>query len=313
MTGGTDRGDARRRRPLGDWGGGLLTELFERPMDPGYEDAARQRLMRGPEPLWRRRLGKVATAVVALVFGFLIAIAYRHVAAAAPDTEKARESLVGDVREQREQTDKLQEDAQRLREEVARERDRALANSGDQREMQRLRDLEAETGLTKVRGPGAVVTVADARPAVDPVTGEPVDENLGQVFDRDLQEIVNALWQVGAEAIAIDGQRLSTTSTIRAAGGAILVDFRPVSSPYTVEAIGPRDLDSRFSRTRTAGNFRGFVKEYGMAFSVREVDELTLPAAPDPQLRYARPGGADRDSSPSSGGSKPVPSPSGGD
>lgn len=305
--------DTRQRRPLGDWGGGLLTELFERPMDPGYEDAARRRLTSGPEPRWRRLLGRTGTVAVALVFGFLIAIAYRHVAAAAPDTQRARESLVGDVREQREQTDKLQQSAQRLREEVARERDRALANSGDQREMERLRALEAETGLTKVRGPGAVVTVGDARPAVDPVTGEPVGENLGQVFDRDLQEVVNALWRVGAEAVAIDGQRLSATSTIRAAGGAILVDFRPVSSPYTVEAIGPRDLDNRFERTRTAANFRGFVKEYGMAFSVKEVEELTLPAAPDPQLRYARPGGAGRDASPSPGAGGPVPSPTGGD
>src|SRR5207302_160556 len=83
---------------------------------------------------------------------------------------------------------------------------------------------------------------ADAPPPVDPVTGRQTGTNPGLVLDRDLQDVANELWHDGAEAIAINGQRLTATTTIRAAGGAILVDFRPVTAPYQVSAIGPDDL-----------------------------------------------------------------------
>ena len=53
----------------------------------------------------------------------------------------------------------------------------------------------------------------------------------GRVLDRDLQVMVNALWAAGAEAIAINGQRLTARSAIRYAGEAILLDFRPLVPP----------------------------------------------------------------------------------
>ena len=133
------------------------------------------------------------------------------------------------------------------------------------------------------------------------MTGE-AGENPGRVLDRDLQRLVNALWAAGAEAIAIDGQRLSSVSTIRAAGEAILVDFTPVSSPYVVEVIGPPGMRDRFAASRTAGQLQWLHEKYGMGFTIRERDMVRLPAATDPRLEHAKPSG--------SGGS---PSPTGGD
>ena len=96
----------------------------------------------------------------------------------------------------------------------------------------------------------------------------------------DLQNVANALWAAGAEAIAINGQRLTATSTIRAAGNAILVDFRPVTSPYEVSAIGPgRYGDDGSTTVRGAAccgevaRSTAWVSRYGQA------DGLTLPAA----------------------------------
>jgi uncharacterized protein YlxW (UPF0749 family) len=109
------------------------------------------------------------------------------------------------------------------------------------------------------------------------------------VLDRDLQQIANALWQAGAEAIAINDQRLISTSTIRAAGDAILVDFRPLTGPYEVSAIGPRDMQRQFTNSTTAKTFRQLVDAFGMSFEIRKRDNLSLPAASDPQLHYARP------------------------
>jgi uncharacterized protein YlxW (UPF0749 family) len=277
--------------------GNFLTEFFQAPLDPGYADAARRKAERPPPARWRLLGGRGGTALAALLIGFLFAVAYQHAVAAEPSTTKARQDLVDDVHSRRAQAEQLQRQAEDLRDQVSRARDNALAGRGD---AERLRELAAGTGLGKVTGDGAVVTLADAPPQIDPVTGKPSDDNPGVVLDRDLQDIANALWQAGAEAIAINGQRLTATSTIRTAGGAILVDFRPVGSPYEISAIGPGDLDDSFAGSATAKRFKRYVDTYRMRFAVKSRRGLTLAAAPDPQLRYAR-------TLPS-----PSPSPSGG-
>ncbi|MER7008552.1 DUF881 domain-containing protein [Dactylosporangium sp. NPDC000555] len=266
----------------------LLGELFRNPLDPGYAAAAARRGDAAPP-----RSGRWLTAVAMLAIGFLLAVAYHQVVAAAPGTTKAREDLAADVRSRQHTADDLQRRAAELRAQVDQARD--ALDGGDN--ASRLRDLAARTGTSKVTGDGVAVRVVDAPAQVDPVTGRTAEENLGLVLDRDLQDIANGLWQSGAEAIAVNGQRLTATSTIRTAGGVILVDFRPVTSPYEVTAIGPPDIADTFGRSVTAKRFKRFVDEYRMQFGVKKRTKLTLPAAAEPPLRYAR---------------SPSPSPSGG-
>ena len=70
------------------------------------------------------------------------------------------------------------------------------------------------------------------------------------ILDRDLQLVVNSLWASGAEAIAVGGVRIGPNVTIRQAGGAILVDNQPISSPYAIVAIGPpHGMQDAFERS----------------------------------------------------------------
>lgn len=288
----------------------FLTALFRDPLDPAYADAAARRRERGPAGARVTYVAKAVSAVTLAAIGFLLVVAYRHALADEPSRGQARAGLVSQINDRKETTERLRSRAEGLREEVARLRDAALEGS----EVARLRELEASTGLARVRGDGVIVRIGDAPSAVDAVTGKDGD-NLGLVLDRDLQEIANALWASGAEAIAIDGQRLTATSTIRVAGEAILVDFQPVTSPYEVTAIGPDNLERRFNATPTARFFRGLAGQYGMSFQVREADDLTLPAAVPPQLRYAEPvQSATTNASPnaSASGATPSTTPTGG-
>lgn len=154
----------------------------------------------------------------------------------------------------------------------------ALAGTslGDQART-RLERLRIATGQTEVVGDGVKVTVDDA--PVDPTsTGETPP---GQVIDRDLQLIVNGLWQAGATDISINGRRITPTSAIRAAGDAILVNYRPMSPPYVVSAIAP-DADKLAGRFRD--NPAGLLLEeletkYGVIWELQKVSDILLPAA----------------------------------
>lgn len=286
--------------PGRSFGPDFLNELFRNPLDPGYADAARRRARTGPRTGWRRRCTRSVALVVLLALGFLLAVAYRQTLAEEPARTTARAGLVEQVQSRQARSDELQRTADRLRIEVAGLRDAALSGTA----AAQLRDLEAGTGLARVRGDGVVIRLADGSAPADAVTGN--KPNLSRVFDRDLQDLANALWAEGAEAIAVNGQRLTATATIRAAGAAIMVDDRPVTSPYEVAAIGPEDLDERIVATPAGRLFRRLASDVGMGFDVRRVEGLTLPAAAGSRLRFARPSPAPAPSS--AAPSSPVPS-----
>ncbi|MEU7754480.1 DUF881 domain-containing protein [Micromonospora sp. NPDC049101] len=294
----------------------FLTELFRNPLDPGYADAAAaRRRSASTEPVrgWRAWPARSVSVVVVVLLGFLFAVAYRQTVADEPGRSQARSGLVAQIKEREGQTDRLSTRADQLREEVGRQRDAALSGST----AARLRDLEASTGLGRVRGDGVVVRLADGPGKADAVTGAGAGPS--RVLYSDLQGVANALWSAGAEAVSINGQRLTSTSTIRTAGDAILVDFRPVMGPYEVSAIGPGSMRRKFENSRNADLMREVAQKTGLSFGVREADDLTLPAAPEPQLRYAKPSVSPspsasgvRSGSPGSSGSTTTASPSGG-
>jgi uncharacterized protein YlxW (UPF0749 family) len=260
----------------------FLIDLFRDPLDPAYVDAA-DRKRQHPPSGWRATAGRAASLVTLLLVGVLLAVAYLQTVADEPSRSKVRSGLVAKIKEREERTSQLQQRAEGLRDEVARQR---AALSGG--EAARLREQAAATGLGRVQGDGVVVRITDAPDNPDAVdrSGEP---DLGRVYDTDLQGVANALWSGGAEGIAINGQRLTATSTIRAAGRAILVDFQPVLGPYEVSAIGPDELAGRFQDSDIARLLRRLADEHGMGFEVRSADDLVLPAASEPRLRYATP------------------------
>ena len=142
---------------------------------------------------------------------------------------------------------------------------------------ERLLRLRAATGQAEVTGEGVSVTVDDATP--DPlvdITNQP-----GKVIDRDLQMVVNGLWQAGATNIAINGRRLTPTSAIRSAGSAILVNYRPLTPPYVVLAVGPdpNKIAGLFRENAAGLLLEQLEAQYGVIWELQTVGEVTLPAA----------------------------------
>jgi uncharacterized protein YlxW (UPF0749 family) len=265
------------------YGPDFLTALFQNPLDPGYADAAARRAEGHQRTGARKRATSALAMVTVAAIGFLLVVGYQRTVADEPDRTKTREALIAQVERRRAQTEALQTRADVLADQVAALRKRELGGAA----VTGISQLEAATWLAPVHGSGAMIRLGDGPTSVDAVTGERRTE--GQVKDTDLQLAANALWSAGAEAIAINGQRLTVTSTVRQAGEAILVDTRPVTTPYEVVAIGPADLADDFRNGYAGKFFKTLSSNYGMSFEASKVRNVTLDAAPELKLRSASP------------------------
>jgi uncharacterized protein YlxW (UPF0749 family) len=277
-------------------GASLLDQVLAETLDPAYAQAAARKAARAgdeaPAVARRgRRRGRIVVALVLAVAGLLAAVTYDQAAAGEKGREQVRQALLGDIDHETAGADDLTAQLNRLRRQVNSTRDDALkATAVGQQALDALGSAEQGAGALPVRGPGLLVTLANAEPNADsdPVGGTTQQDPASLVRDSDLQLVVNALWAAGAEAISIDGQRLGPTSAIRFAGEAVLVDFHPVTNPYEVKVIGdPDTLSRQFLANPQVGTLAGFYESYGMRFDFAKENDLSLPAASPPELRSA--------------------------
>jgi len=253
----------------------LLTLITQQAVDEDYVHAAERRAAGLSAP--RRGRPWVSAAVVVAVFGLLVSTAAVQRSRNADVIDAGRASLTERIDNQRERVARQQDRIARLRSRISKAGDRvtSLTNSVEAVEA-RLRRLQVTTGFVPVRGEGVRVTVDDAE------SGDPN----GQVRDSDLALLVNALWSSGAEAVAVNGQRITATSSIRRSGSAIEVNSVGIAPPYTVLAIGDSgSLQAKFYNTSSGLAFSDLTQRYDLRFDMDNVDQLALPAAPARLLR----------------------------
>jgi uncharacterized protein YlxW (UPF0749 family) len=270
----------------------LLVDMMTNTLDPGYAEAAARRESAGAGAAaslpGRPPLRRAAAVVAAVVAGLILVTAAGEARRSAPDLAKTRADLVGQVRQRTSQVTDLQHQVSQLSAQLAQLRLTGLERSASGRALAgRLAALQVAAGSTAVSGPAVRVTLSDARTAANP-TDPAQQDNGGQVLDTDLQHVVNALWAGGAEAIAVNNQRVTALTSIRAAGDAIVVDFRPVDPPYVVTAVGdPDTLQQSFVSSSAAAALRTYSQAYGLGFVVKGQSSATLPAAAVPALYAA--------------------------
>jgi uncharacterized protein YlxW (UPF0749 family) len=226
----------------------------------------------------------IAPALVVGLLAFLLTVDLRTQDTASKITEGRRSQLAAIVAERQQRTAALEARLAQLRAQVASLA--AAAGSTTLQELQSAKDrIGAASGTTAVAGPGIVVRLADSTSGDQ--SANPSDT---KIQDVDIQAVVNALWSAGAEAIAVNGQRLVSTSAIRNAGGALLVNFRVLTSPYLVSAVGdPAAMRPAFEGSDIAKRFRSWEQIYGLGFSVEQPSDIQIPAfAGSLNFRYAR-------------------------
>lgn len=284
---GEDSADARGvvpPAPRPDASMTLLTSMLERPLDPGYQAAADDRLAQGlPASTGTRR---TRLLVALLLIGLMIGVSTAELRDRDGTRASARGDLIRQIQDRQAVVDERDTTVRGLQQEV----DAATAQL-DPAQRKVLEDRRVTSGLAAVTGPGVRLTLDDAPGGTgtdadgDPRTGT-TDE--GRVQSRDMQLITNGLWAAGAEAISINGQRLTSRTAIRFAGEAILVNFRPLTRPYTIEAIGDSSqMQTTFAESAAGSYLTGLRNNYGIQTSLTSQDELRLPSAANVSTREA--------------------------
>ncbi|MDX3529813.1 DUF881 domain-containing protein [Streptomyces sp. ID05-39B] len=170
----------------------------------------------------------------------------------------------------------------------------AEADDGSTRaEDEKLTGLEDAAGTRKVKGRAVTVTLNDAPPnatAKLPGYPEPQPDYL-VIHQQDLQAVVNALWQGGAEGIKVMDQRLISTSAVRCVGNTLILQGRVYSPPYKIQAVGdPEKLQRALADSKAIQNYMVYVNVYGLGWKVTEDGTVTLPGySGTVDLHYAKP------------------------
>ncbi|HEX6151681.1 DUF881 domain-containing protein [Nocardioides sp.] len=262
----------------------LLSRITQGALDSDYAQVARRRAeTSGDHEPARNRV--VAGAVIA-VFGVLISIAVVQNTRNEAVDDAGRTTLISRIEEER----SALEDRQAQLADLTRENRQLAAGltelaSARSRAEAAVARLGTVTGYARVSGEGVRIVVDD----------NPIGNEVQLVTDSDLAMLTDGLWEAGAEAIAINDQRLTPLGAIRNSGRAIHVNTVPLSPPYVVRAIGDmRTLQANLLETTHGAEFFSLADQLGFVYSVDNASDLELPAARQRRLNYVRTGTAEQ-------------------
>jgi uncharacterized protein YlxW (UPF0749 family) len=226
--------------------------------------------------------------VALLVLGFLVAAQLATEAPRVRYTTQERSPLLETASELQAQQDALEVAVLDLREQIQEAEGAGTGSAAVVAELNdQLEEARIAAGLIPLTGSGIVLQLEDSLEPVAPDANE-ADYLVGSL---DLRTVIEELWSAGAEAIAINGERITPTSAIIDIGPSVLVNSAYLAPPYQVTALGPDDLYSRLSASPGWVDFIiARAQTYGIRVQFAEPESVDIPAfVGTVTLRYARP------------------------
>lgn len=221
------------------------------------------------------RLARFATVLVMVTAGFMMTTA--AVNSRGHDLRPERDTDMATlVRNQASHNAALQKEAASLRAQVD-ELSKADQTPGvTSSTVPSASALAPSVGLGAVSGKALRVTLDDAPLSENP---DGVDANMLVVHQQDIQMVVNTLWAGGAEAMTIQGQRVTSTTAVKCVGNTVVLHGVAYAPPYVIEAIGDRAaMEQALDTSETVRIYKGYVSAYQLGWSVERVGTVTMPA-----------------------------------
>lgn len=271
------------RRKFADDSLRLIDDLTNRPVDPLFSDA---RLTQRPTSALTTWFTRVIVFLICIVVGFSGCLFVQQLQS--DPRKEVRRSLAQELDQQHASLDDLTVSTGKLRSEVEKESQTLAHSSNDPTYLQDQMSL----GLLPVKGEGITLTLANPIAANQDSAGgfprESAGSHIRVVTDTDLQQFVSLLWQSGAEAISVNGYRISVQSSIRTAGQTILIGVNQVQSPYKIEAIGDKNVLANNVGAQAQPYLYAAFEDAGITPQVSKSNSIALDAASSTDVTYAR-------------------------
>ena len=160
------------------------------------------------------------------------------------------------------------EELTQLRETVSKlKNDEVLQNKIEQYEMM--------LGMTDVSGEGITITLADNTSSnYSNNSFSNINFSNYLVHDGNLVSIVNELKSAGAEAITINGKRITNSTAITCAGNVIQINGEKVGSPFVIKAIGSKDLLYGEISKNNGTVYK--LKKYGVKIEIKKEENIEI-------------------------------------
>ncbi len=225
----------------------------------------------------RRRVWRVATPVAVLLCGVLFAVSAEQ--SDGLDLRGGRlTDLASVVRAERDEAGDLTAQAAELNAEVEALSTR-LGDRSVRRVQQEVATLVDPAGLTEKSGSAVQVTLDDA--SVEARLAYEEDPNDLVVHQQDIQAVANAMWNAGAVAVTIQGQRLISTTGIKCEGNQVTLHGLPYSPPYVIVGIGdPAALEAELTTDPILATYRDYttIAGGGVSWEMTALESAVAPA-----------------------------------
>jgi uncharacterized protein YlxW (UPF0749 family) len=231
---------------------------------------------------------EIPIAFACVLLGIMMTLQFRTQKREGFPLYNQRTDLIKMVNELERQRNKLETDLAEKKKKLEEFEQAAGKDMSTVKAMQdQLETARMEAGILPMKGPGLIVEIADSPKSPSPKE----DPYYFIVHDVDLDTLVNELWAAGAEAIAVNDQRIVTTTSIRCVGPTVLVNAVRLASPYKIKVLGPtKDMEGGL---RTPGGYMDYMApamQRGVTVRINRYEEIEMPEFKGSLIfRYAKP------------------------
>jgi uncharacterized protein YlxW (UPF0749 family) len=230
--------------------------------------------------LWPKDVRSLLT-LASVVIGILFVLLFKSTGGLAGTTVSAETALPSLVQTEQENQQLVNEN-EKLRQELAKyDQGQSASVLADQQ----LLEAQKNAGLSSLNGPGLRITLDDSTHLADGV-----DIQNYVIHEAYIRQLVNILWNGGAEAIAVNDQRITSTTEVFCSGSFIQINGTRQMTPYIITAIGdPHNLQSALNFYYVWDQLGDFQKQYGITRTLEVLDNIAVPAGKLKTFRYAEP------------------------
>ncbi len=222
-----------------------------------------------------QKQGQFSIALVCFILGIMLAVQFRTTQDIRSSVQYQRsEDLTQRLMQVEKERNTLENQVRDLRQ----------AAGGDIAASE-LESIKMGAGLIPLQGTGVIVTMDDTKPTAPSSSKNP---NLYLIKDEDILKILNELRAAGAEAIAINNQRLIASSEVRTAGPFISINNMNFAAPFEIKAIGdPVTLENVL---KIRGGVIETLQFWNIQVAVKQQDMVQIPAFKGAfRFQYAQP------------------------